>query len=97
VENQTIWLTHYHAGVWKLDVSSAAKLAQPQVAGYYLPHVDTGLRAQSSHGAYPAPNICNFPLTEIPNVFDLEVRDGIVYAADLHTGLYVLRSTTDAA
>jgi hypothetical protein len=97
VENDTIWLAHYHAGVWKLDVSSAAKLAQPQVAGYYLPHVDTGLRAQSSHGAYPAPNVCNFPLTEIPNVFDLEVRDGIVYAADLHTGLYVLRSTTDAA
>jgi hypothetical protein len=93
VENGTVALAHYHGGVWLLNVSTEAKLRVPQIEGYYLPHEDIGIRPQSSHGAYPFPNACGFALTEIPNVFDVEYHRGIMYAADLHTGLYVLKAS----
>lgn len=92
MENGRVYLAHYHGGVWILNVSSLAKARAPEILGYYLPHDNNGgFQARSAEGAYPKPPaLCDFKLNEIPIVFDLEVQDGIVYAADLHTGLYVV-------
>jgi hypothetical protein len=77
--------------MWMLNVSSIRQAMAPEILGYYLPHNDNGgFVPRSAEGTYPKPNSCGFELDEVPIVFDLEVKDGIVYAADLHTGLYVL-------
>lgn len=102
IENGTLYLAHYHGGVWILDISSLNKTQEPPVLGYFIPSEDNGgYKAQSSQSALPYPGpiggpgnhpLCygGFSMDEMPNVFDLEVRNGIVYAADLHTGLYTI-------
>jgi hypothetical protein len=96
IEDGKVYMAHYHAGVWILDVSSLDKARAPEIMGYFLPHQDNGgYRPQSSQSVLPIPPNPNcfggFRLHEVPNVMDVEVRNGIVYAADLHTGLYVLQ------
>lgn len=96
LENGTVYMAHYHGGVWALDVRTLAKARAPEVMGYYLPHEDHGgYRPQSSSSLLPLPAypICEggFQFDESPNTMDVEVRNGIVYAADIHTGLYALR------
>jgi hypothetical protein len=91
LEDGIVYLNHYHGGMWMLNVSSIRQAMAPEILGYYLPHNDNGgFVPRSAEGTYPKPNSCGFELDEVPIVFDLEVKDGIVYAADLHTGLYVL-------
>lgn len=92
MENGILYLAHYHGGVWFVNVSTLALARAPETMGYYIPHNDNGgFVPRSGEGAYPKPNICGFDLNDVPNVFDVEVKDGIVYAADLHTGVYTLR------
>lgn len=81
VEDQLLYLTHYHGGVWVLDLHN---LTAPTVKGYYMPELDTGFD--------PPPNCCTpWKFGAMPMTFDIKVRDGLAYAADYWTGLYVLR------
>ncbi|MGQ0536077.1 MAG: LVIVD repeat-containing protein [Methanobacteriota archaeon] len=81
IEDAKVYMAHYHAGVWVIDIADPAA---PRHVGYYLPHNDNGYR--------PEANCCNgLDHAGIPDTFDIEVRDGIAYAADLHSGLYALR------
>lgn len=81
LDGDTLWLTHYHGGVWALDISDPTR---PRVAGYYMPHEDTGYE--------PSVNCCiGWKLGGIPMTFDVMVKDHVAYAADFSTGFYALR------
>lgn len=97
-EDGLVYLSHYHGGIWVLNVTTYAKAENPEIMGYYLPHNDNGgYRPRSAEAAYPKPNVvCGFELTQVPLVFDSEVLDGIAYIADVHTGLYAVTLDRDA-
>lgn len=99
LENGLVYLSHYHGGLWVLNVSTYAQAEAPEMLGYFLPHNDNGgFVPRSSEGTYPKPNVrCGFELTQVPIVFDAEVQDGIAYIADMHTGLYVVTLDTASA
>lgn len=81
VENELLWLTHYHGGVWVLDISDSRN---PWVRGYYMPSQDTGY--------VPDADCCGgWKFAGVPMTFDIKVHDGIAYAADFSTGVYALR------
>jgi hypothetical protein len=97
-ENGLVYLSHYHGGIWVLNISTYAKAEQPETVGYYLPHNDNGgYQPRSAEAAYPKPNVvCGFDLTQVPLVFDSEVLGGIAYLADVHTGLYAVTMDKEA-
>lgn len=81
VEAEQLWLTHYHGGVWVLNLTDPAGLG---VAGYYMPAADTGY--------VPNPDCCaGWKFAGLPMSFDLKVRNRTAYVADFSTGLYILR------
>lgn len=92
-ENGILYLSHYHAGAWIFDLRTLERAAAPQIMGYFLPHDDNGgYYPRSSSSAAPVPNaLCGFEIDELPNVMDVEVKNGVVYAADVHTGLYTFK------
>jgi hypothetical protein len=75
-----------------LDASRVEEGTVMPPIGYFLPgETNGGFRPQSVEGVYPKPDpYCSFRHDSVPNVYDLEVRDGIVYVVDYHTGLYVV-------
>jgi len=80
-------VSHYHAGVWVLDISDPA---QPRALGYYLPHGDP---AQPYDGPiwWKKPNFD--PDGFFPNVYQARWKDGLLWVSERGTGLYVLRYT----
>lgn len=76
-----LYLAFYHAGVWVLDVGGA-RAVDPAVLGYYLPHetVETTKPREQ---------------TNAPNVWDVVLKDGHLYATDIDAGLYVLHYAED--
>lgn len=84
IENGRVYLSHYHAGIWVLDISTAENLTAPKTLGYYAAGQDNGWR--------PGERCCiGFNLGAIPLFFDVEVKDGIAYGACMYTGIYVLK------
>lgn len=83
VEKEKLWLTHYHGGVWVLNLTQPDRLS---IDGYYMPHEDTG---------YVPPDDCcmGWKFAGIPMTFDIKVVNGVGFAADFSTGLYALRLT----
>lgn len=83
-----IYLAYNHAGVWVLDLRAivngtyADDEARPDVLGYYLPHQEVELFDPE--------------IAAVPNTWDINLRDGYVYASDRYTGFYVLRYVLDA-
>lgn len=83
-----IYLAYNHAGVWVLDVASIMagameNPARPEVLGYYLPHEEVEL--------------FNPDAAAVPNTWDLNVKDGYIFAVDRYTGFYVLQYEGDTA
>ncbi|HUR24699.1 MAG TPA: hypothetical protein VM327_01640 [Candidatus Thermoplasmatota archaeon] len=80
-------VTHYHAGVWILDMTDPA---HPQALGYYLPHGGDG-------EPFPGPiwwKKPNFsPDGFLPNVYMARWHDGLLWVSERGTGLYALRYT----
>lgn len=74
-----LYLAYYHAGVWVLDISGEKAVA-PAFLGYYLPHEPVRTYAEEA---------------DAPNVWDVVLKDGYIYATDIATGLYVLRYAGD--
>jgi len=96
LENGIIYMAHYHAGIWMLDIRTLEKAHQPQIMGFILPHDDNGgYKPGSSQAAAPLPAnpACfgGFKIHELPNTMDVEVHNGIAYGADLHTGVYTVK------
>lgn len=88
----TLILAYYHGGVWALDLSTQANRERPLVLGQYEPSVSNGWKPQPTETHGVADRLCGaFNLADAPLVFDVEAGDGVVYAADMPTGLYTLK------
>jgi hypothetical protein len=90
----TLILTYYHGGVWALDLSTPEKRAHPEVVGQYMPSEAGG--TPGAPATTPAAERAGCPhlaFVTAPLSFDVESGDGVVYVADLHTGLYTLKPT----
>ena len=83
-----VYLAYNHAGVWVLDLARivaggySEDPARPEVLGYYLPHEKVELFDPD--------------LAAVPNTWDVNVKDGYVFASDRYTGFYVLHHVPDA-
>lgn len=83
-----VYLAYNHAGVWVLDLARIVAgvdpedPARPEVLGYYLPHEKVEL--------YDA------EIAAVPNTWDVNVKDGHIFASDRYTGFYVLHHKPDA-
>jgi hypothetical protein len=89
----TLVLSYYHGGVWALDLSTPEKRANPPIVGQFMPAEDLGHRpAPPRTYAATDGHLCpHLTFDLVPLAFDVESGDGVVYVADLHTGLYTLR------
>ena len=77
-----VYIGHYHAGVWVIDLSSPERAAAPVALGFYQPHRQEAFVPRTPMGA------------DVPAVWAaLRHTDGHVYAVDVNTGLYVLDYT----
>lgn len=74
-----MYLAHFHAGVWVLDVSSWDKLSDPPVLAYHMPFAEGNL---GSALGIPA----------APLVWDVVPAKGHVMVTDIMTGFYVLEA-----
>lgn len=87
VVDEKIYLAYNHAGVWVLDPHAivdgayADDPARPDVLGYYLPHNEVELFDPE--------------VAAVPNTWDLNVKDGLIFASDRYTGFYVLHYADD--
>ncbi|MCA1810416.1 MAG: hypothetical protein LC623_00190 [Halobacteriales archaeon] len=79
-----LYVSHYHGGVWAIDLRSDAARRVPAAFGYAMP---------VPPGAVRAPQECciGFDLGGVPMVFDVAVHDGVVYAADETQGVTAIR------
>lgn len=90
VANERLYMAHYHAGVWVLDLraldAGGASLDDAQAVeatlGYYLPHE-------------PFATFLPPEATSVPDVWDVVLKDGVLWATDVHTGFYALRFLGD--
>lgn len=72
-----VYLAHFHAGVWVLDISTPEKLAQPEAIGHFLAGYD-GELGQS------------LGIAAMPLVWEVIPAKGHLFVADIGSGLYVL-------
>lgn len=80
-------VSHYHAGVWILDISDPT---DPRHLGYYLP---TGPEDAPIDGPFwwKKPNFS--PDGYGPNVYQVRWHDGLLWMTDRGTGLYAMEYT----
>jgi hypothetical protein len=84
-----LYLSHYHGGVWVIDLRDDAARARPEHVAYIMPITQTPTFA-------PEDCCIGFPLAGAPMVFDVEVdSNGIVYAADIIQGVSAIRIDLD--
>ncbi|HET6403898.1 MAG TPA: hypothetical protein VFH78_04575 [Candidatus Thermoplasmatota archaeon] len=87
VVDEKIYLAYNHAGVWVLDLHAIMDgtykddPTRPEVLGYYLPHQEVELYDREA--------------AAVPNTWDVNVRDGFIFASDRYTGFYVLHYAGD--
>lgn len=87
METGLLAVSHYHAGVWVLDISDPTT---PKALGYYQP---TGPEGAPIDGPYwwKKPNFS--PDGYGPNVYQSRWHDGLLWVTDRGTGLYALEYT----
>ncbi len=79
-----LYLSHYHGGMWAIDLRTPEAQAEPREYAYILPVPESP--------AIPPEGCCiGFDLAGVPMVFDVEVGDGVVYGADMAQGLVTVR------
>ncbi len=82
-----IYLAYNHAGLWVLDLPTIIAgtyvddPTHPEVLGYYLPHQEVELYDPDT--------------AAVPNTWDVNVKDGYIFASDRYTGFYVLHYEGD--
>lgn len=76
-----LYLSHYHGGVWVIDLRTDADRVRPEHVAYIMPI--------TRNTVVPPEDCCvGFPLAAVPMVFDVAVdRNGVVYAADIIQGV----------
>lgn len=84
LEDGLLYLSHYHGGVWAIDLRTPAAQAEPRAFGYAMPVPPDAV-------APPEDCCIGFDLDGVPMVFDVEVLDGTAYAADLLQGVTAIR------
>lgn len=84
LEDGLLYLSHYHGGLWGVDLSTPAAQAEPRHFAYIMPVPPTPV-------APPEDCCIGFDLDGVPMVFDVEVLDGVVYGADIIQGLTASR------
>ena len=88
----TLVLSYYHGGVWALDLSTPERRAAPAVVGHFSPGESNGWVPEKPKTSAYADAACGvFHLADAPVAFDVEVGNGVVYVADLPTGLYTVK------
>ncbi|HUR63297.1 MAG TPA: hypothetical protein VM241_02335 [Candidatus Thermoplasmatota archaeon] len=86
LEKGLLYVSHYHGGVWAIDLRSDGARRAPAAFGYAMPVPPQAVRA-------PEQCCIGFDLGGVPMVFDVAVHDGVVYAADETQGVTALRFT----
>ncbi len=89
-ENGLLYLSHYHGGVWAIDLRTDTARAEPQHFGYIMPVPENPVPLPSDEDN---PCCIGFDLDGIPMVFDVAVKDGIAYSADIIQGVTSLGFT----
>lgn len=84
LEDGLLYLSHYHGGVWAIDLRTPEAQAEPRAFGYAMP-------VPAAPVAPPEDCCIGFDLDGVPMVFDVEVLDGTAYAADLLQGVTAIR------
>ena len=84
LQDGLLFASHYHGGVWAIDLRTPAAQANPKAFGYILP---------VPPGAIPPPETCciGFDLGGVPMVFDVVPKGDMVYAADIIQGVTATR------
>jgi hypothetical protein len=83
-----VYLAMYHGGVWVIDVSTPEKLAHPEAAGFFLP-------SEPRPASLPTPGLPG-GFGNGPSVWDVLVKDGVILATDMPSGLYSIQLAQDA-
>jgi hypothetical protein len=87
IEDGLLYLSHYHGGIWGIDLRTPEAQADPRHFGYIMPVPPDPVR--------PADDCCiGFDLDGVPMVFDVEVLDGVAYGADILQGVTASRFET---
>ncbi len=75
-----VYISHYHGGIWAVDLRTPEARMVPQAFGYIMPLPE---------GAITPPEDCciGYDLDGAPMVFDVAVKDGVVYGADIIQGV----------
>jgi len=90
----TLVLSHYHGGVWAFDFSSLEAIRAHTITGVFLPGEDTGWVPKEPTAATATEQVFfDFDNAATPLAFDVEAGDGVVYVADVHSGLYTIKPT----
>lgn len=84
LEAGLLFLSHYHGGIWAIDLRTPEAQARPAAFGYIMP-------VPADPVAPPEECCIGFDLDGVPMVFDVEVLDGVVYGADLIQGVTATR------
>lgn len=88
----TLIVSHYHGGVWALDLSTPEKQARPEVTGVFLPGEPGGKPTKPIGYTLLSATGRSFNVLDTPYTMDVETHEGYVYVADLHTGLYTIKA-----
>ncbi len=79
IEDGIAYHGHNHAGAWALDVSTKENLTDPKPIGMYMTvPEDQDVAHQMSH------------VRSMPSLWNVWVEDGLAYASDRYTGVYIL-------
>lgn len=77
-----VYLAHFHAGLWVLDISTPEKLAAPETVGYHL----AGYEGELGE---------SLGIPAVPLVWEAIPAKGYVFVADIGAGLFVLDPAFD--
>lgn len=80
-------VSHYHAGVWILDIQDPS---QPRQVGYYMPHGDPDHPYEGDLW-WKKPNFD--PEGFFPNVYQARWKDDLLWVTERGSGMYVLDYT----
>lgn len=86
LEGGLLYVSHYHGGIWAIDLRTAEAQKAPKAFGYAMPVLEDAV-------APPEECCIGFDLNGAPMVFDVAVRQGVVYSADESQGVAAIRFT----
>lgn len=101
IQDGILTFSFYHAGVWQFDLNDPERREDPRPRAFYLPHGTVGEMPLPDGTPVESP-VCgtllgtpdgrlDIPMDAVPMTFDVEVHGEYVYAADINTGVHVLR------